>query len=308
MPDSLAPPPADNSPWAELFSDFRRHLALERAYSKNTAYAYSLDTREFLDWCARSGTDPVTVSPKNLEDYILQLKTQKKLAARSLFRKMESLKSFYRYLAVERKITVLPTRKFKMPHMPARLPQWLTQAEMAKLLSYPAEGFAMLRTAAIVEFFYASGIRISELLGLRLESLNMEQGWVLVQGKGGKERMVPVHERALQRLRRYLEARSQRFGGRNPGSEIFLNKFGRKLSRVQAWKDVAALGRLAELERKLHPHLFRHTFASHLLQGGADLRSLQDLRGHASLATTQIYTHLERADLKRLHEKFHPRS
>ncbi|MFA5161590.1 MAG: site-specific tyrosine recombinase/integron integrase [Elusimicrobiales bacterium] len=288
-----------------LLNDFRRHLALERAYSPNTIDAYRRDARDFLLWCGDS--DPASLSPRRLEEYLWQLRSRGRLSARSVFRKMESIRAFYRYLAVEGKIVRDPTGRFKMPHLPATIPHWLTRGEMQKLLSFPADDFHSLRTRAIVELFYAGGARISELINLPLESLDAERGWILLRGKGGKERMVPVHARALAAVAAYLRARAERFSGKSCGSEIFLNKSGRKLSRVQVWKDIAALGRAAGLEKKIHPHLFRHTFATHLLEGGADLRSLQEMLGHSSLSTTQIYTHLDRSDLKRLRDKYHPR-
>ena len=297
-----------SAPWSADLDDFMRHLALERAYAQNTYSAYARDVRDFLRWCAGTGVQSAAAPPEKLEEYLWSLKASKHIAPRSIFRKMEALKAFYRYLAVEGKLSQDPTRNFKMPHLPALIPHWLSVEEMAKLLSCQPRDFHTLRTIAVVELFYASGIRISELLGLQLESLNLEQGWILVRGKGGKERMVPVHKRALRTLANYLQERNRHFAGKDTSSEVFLNKFGRRLSRVQVWKDINALGRFAGLERKLHPHLFRHTFASHLLQGGADLRSLQEMLGHSSLSTTQIYTHLERSDLKRLHEKYHPDS
>jgi len=178
---------------------------------------------------------------------------------------------------------------------------------MEQLLAYPAgKSFAGARAAAAVELFYAAGIRVSELLSLRLESVNFQQGWLRVFGKGAKERLVPVNPAALARLREYLTAREFKFGGRAVSEELFLNRDGGKLSRVMMWKDIVALGRAAGVEIKPHPHLFRHTFASHLVQGGADLRAVQEMLGHASLNTTQIYAHVDKGGVKRAHEKFHP--
>ncbi|MCX5782894.1 MAG: tyrosine-type recombinase/integrase, partial [Elusimicrobia bacterium] len=151
------------------------------------------------------------------------------------------------------------------------------------------------------------GIRVSELAGLRPESVNFEQGWIMVYGKGGKERIVPVNSKACEKLKKYLSARAEKFAGKETDSEMFVNRAGKKISRVQIWKDMAKLGVLARIERKLHPHLFRHTFASHMLLGGADLRSLQEMLGHANLNTTQIYTALEKKDIKDRHSKYHPR-
>ena len=187
------------------------------------------------------------------------------------------------------------------------MPKFLSRRDIDKLLSYPArDNFVRMRTVAAIELLYASGLRVSELLSLRLESVNLQQGWLRVLGKGAKERLVPVHRAALDTLGGYMELRQAKFGGAGipAGAEIFLNRLGRKLSRVQLWKDVLKLGKEADVE--VHPHLFRHTFASHLVQAGADLRSVQEMLGHASLNTTQIYSHVEKSGVKAAHEKFHP--
>ena len=157
----------------------------------------------------------------------------------------------------------------------------------------------------MLELLYASGLRVSELVSLKTEAANLQDGWVRVVGKGNKERMVPVHARALAAVRAYLAERERRF--KNPAAEMFLGRTGRKLSRTQFWRRLRELGTRAGIKQKLHPHLLRHTFATHLLQGGADLRSVQEMLGHADLATTQIYTHLDASALKAAHAKHHPR-
>jgi integrase/recombinase XerD len=158
----------------------------------------------------------------------------------------------------------------------------------------------------MLELLYACGMRVSELVGLRSEMINLQDGWVRVLGKGSKERLIPIHKRAAGLLGRYLLVRNRRFPER-PEPEAFVGRSGKRLSRIQFWRDLAALAKAAGLRRAVHPHLLRHTFATHLLQGGADLRSVQELLGHASLATTQIYTHLDPSELQKAHDKFHPR-
>lgn len=178
---------------------------------------------------------------------------------------------------------------------------------MDKLFSVPVDGtFESARSRTMLEVLYASGMRVSELLFLKVDALNLDDGWVRVFGKGSKERLIPIHQRAVSVLRQYLSLRRAKFQDK-AGAELFVNRSGRKLSRAQFWRDLRALGKRAGLSQDLHPHLLRHTFATHLLQGGADLRSVQEMLGHASLATTQIYTHLERSALKGAHRKFHPR-
>lgn len=290
-----------------LLEDFANHLSFERQLSRNTVSSYTSDVEHFFEYCDANEILPQDASANFLDQYNYQLKNVEGLAASSVFRKMEAVKSFYRFLMIEEKIQDDPTRFIKSPKLAQSLPEQLTREEMDKLLSYPAEKLDEVRTLTIVELLYAAGLRVSELLGLRLENINTDEGWVLVFGKGGKQRFVPIHSACCKRLKDYLAFRAAHFAGKAVDSEVFLNNRGKKLSRVSVWKDLAALGRKANISRPLHPHLFRHTFASHLLQGGADLRSLQEMLGHANLTTTQIYTHLDVTDLKNKHKKYHPR-
>jgi len=208
----------------------------------------------------------------------LNLKSDKELKETSIFRKMEALRAFYRFQAAEERLKEDPTRSFRSPHLPKRLPSFLTLDEIDALFQVPAgRDFKLLRAKTVLELLYATGMRASELLGLRPEYVNLHEGWVRVFGKGSKERMIPLHERAGAVMRRYLELREQRFGGKGPDPEVFLNRSGKALSRVQLWRDLRDLGRKAGLTRALHPHLLRHTFATHLIQGGADARSLQEM-------------------------------
>jgi integrase/recombinase XerD len=221
---------------------------------------------------------------------------------------MEAIRAFYRFQAAEERIPDDPTRNFKSPHLPERLPKYLTLDEMERLLRATGkETFNEARAQTMLELLYATGMRASELLSLRPEYVNLQEGWVRVLGKGSKERMIPMHLAARRRLVRYMELRRQRFEGRPAAPEVFVSRSGRALSRVQLWRDLRSLGRRAGLSRDLHPHLVRHTFATHLLTGGADARSLQELLGHASISTTQIYSHLDRSEIKAAHKKYHPR-
>lgn len=290
-----------------LLEDYKNHLTFERQLAKNTVQSYGADVESYLEYCIANEIRPEAAQPEFLDQYNYQLRVVEGLAPSSVFRKMEAVKSFYRFLMVEEKIKEDPTRFLKSPKLSQKIPTQLTREEMERLLSYPAQTLAEVRTVTIVELLYAAGLRVSELISLRLENVNIEDGWVLAFGKGSKQRVVPIHEAACARLKRYLAMREESFTGKEVSSELFLNKNGKKLSRVSVWKDLADLGRKAGISQKLHPHLFRHTFASHLLQGGADLRSLQEMLGHANLTTTQIYTHLDVTDLKNKHKKFHPR-
>lgn len=290
-----------------LLEDFKNHLTFERQLSPNTQKAYVADVSHYFEYCAANELSPDKVPPQFLDSYTYQLKQNEKLSILSVFRKQEAVKCFYKFLLIEGKIQEDPTRFLKSPKLPQALPEQLSREEMERLLSYPAEKFDEIRTLTIVELLYASGLRVSELINLNLENVNTEEGWVLAFGKGGKQRFVPLHPACCQRLKYYLSVREAHFASKIVGSELFLNNRGTKISRISVWKDLAVLGRKAGISQPLHPHLFRHTFASHLLQGGADLRSLQEMLGHANLTTTQIYTHLDVGDLKDKHKKYHPR-
>lgn len=293
--------------FAPLAAEFYRYLTLERGLSRNTCLAYAGDLGAFLEYCEALKSDPLKADSHSVEEYLWTLKADKKLKSSSIFRKTEALRSFYRFLMLDGKLSADPTRNFKAPRMAQRVPKFLSGRDMEKLLTYPArDNFARMRTVAAVELLYAAGLRISELLGLRLEAVNIQQGWMRVFGKGAKERIVPVHQAALGTLKKYMDLRQAKFGGRPAAAEIFVNRSGKKISRVQLWKDILKLGKEADVAIAVHPHLFRHTFASHLVQAGADLRSVQEMLGHASLNNTQIYAHVEKSGVKAAHEKFHP--
>jgi len=280
---------------------------VERGLSRNTVLAYASDLEQFLSYCDKRGQNPLALVRSGLEDYLWELKSKQDLEATTLFRKIEALRSFYAFQTAERRLDSNPAQELRTPRRPSRLPEFLAAEEVDRLLRVPAgPSYEMLRAHTMLELLYATGMRASEILALKPDSFNFEDGWVRVVGKGAKERLIPVHERARAALRRFLLLRQKRFP-RTTDGEVFLNRSGRRLSRAQFWRDLKTLARRAGLENRLHPHILRHTFATHLLQGGADLRSVQEMLGHSSLSTTQIYTHLEKSGLKESHRRHHPR-
>jgi integrase/recombinase XerD len=296
MTDAVRPP---------LLEEFTRYLSLERGLSARTVSAYSSDVGAFLAWAKDKNIDPASAGKNILDDFLWDEK-ERGLAATSLYRKVEALKSFFAYQAIEGRLPENPAENLKGPRTPKRLPKYLSKADAARLLAAPnGSSYEDVRERALLEVLYAAGLRVSELLGLKPESVNLQEGWVRVLGKGAKERMVPIHPRAVSALKVYLAVRERHF--KNPGPEMFLGRSGRGLSRVQFWRVLRALGERAGLKTPIHPHLLRHTFATHMLAGGADLRSVQEMLGHADLSTTQIYTHLDAAALKSAHAKHHPR-
>jgi integrase/recombinase XerD len=290
---------------AARLEEYARYLSLERGLSPRTVSAYRSDIGAFFAWAQERKLDARKAQRTDLDDF-LWAQRERGLKPASLFRKVESLKSYFAFETLEERLPESPAETLRTPRIPARLPKYLTKDEAARLLAAPSTAeYEDIRDRAMLELLYASGLRVSELVSLKPESANLQDGWVKVLGKGNKERMVPVHPRALAAVRGYLAERERRF--KSPAAELFLGRTGRKLSRVQFWRRLRALGARAGIKQRLHPHLLRHTFATHLLQGGADLRSVQEMLGHADLATTQIYTHLDASALKAAHAKHHPR-
>ncbi|MDE2511203.1 MAG: tyrosine recombinase XerD [Elusimicrobia bacterium] len=287
-----------------LLEEYTRYLSLERGLSPRTVTAYATDVGHFLAWANEEKIDPRSLSKSALDDFLWHEK-ERGLGAASLGRRVNALKSFFMYLAVEANLPENPAEHLKGPRMPKRLPKFLSQRDAQRLLAAPnGVTYLDVRDRAMLELLYAAGLRVSELVALKPEGVNLQEGWVRVLGKGAKERMVPVHPRALSALKLYLSERERRF--KAPAPELFLGRTGKKLSREQFWRILRGLGKRAGLN-DVHPHLLRHTFATHLLAGGADLRSVQEMLGHADLSTTQIYTHLDSAALKSAHAKHHPR-
>jgi len=295
----------DEKDSAARLDEYSRYLTLERGLSARTVSAYRSDISAFFVWARANKLEPRKAQRSDLDDY-LWTQRERGLKPASLFRKVESLKSYYAFETLEDNLPESPAETLRTPRIPARLPKYLSKDEAARLLAAPNTAeYEDVRDRAMLELLYASGLRVSELVSVRTEGINLQDGWIRVVGKGNKERMVPVHARALATVRGYLTQREARF--KNPPAELFLGRTGKKLSRVQFWRRLRELGVRAGIKTRLYPHLLRHTFATHLLQGGADLRSVQEMLGHADLATTQIYTHLDASALKAAHAKHHPR-
>jgi integrase/recombinase XerD len=288
-----------------LLEEYVRYLSLERGLSPRTVSAYASDVGSFLAWAEGKRVDPRRAAKNALDDFLWDEKTRG-LGAASLGRKVNALKSFFTYQAIEGNLPENPAENLRGPRKPKRLPKFLSQRDAERLLAAPeGTAYADVRDRAMLELLYAAGLRVTELVALKPEAVNLQEGWVRVLGKGAKERLVPVHPRALAALKLYLLEREKRF--KTPAPELFLGRAGRRLSREQFWRTLSALGRRAGLRAAVYPHLLRHTFATHLLEGGADLRSVQEMLGHADLSTTQIYTHLDASALKTAHSKHHPR-
>jgi len=287
-----------------LFLDY---LSVEKGLSANTLLSYSRDLRKFFLFLDMQKTDWARADESVLTLFIHR-QSQAGLQARSQARLISALRSFYRFLLLDGLVPRDPTADLTSPKTWLSLPKFLTVDEAARLVLQPDErDLHGLRDRAMLEVLYATGMRVSELVQLRPNDVNLDAGHVILRGKGGKERVVPLGRAAAALTRRYLEeARPQL--QKKPAEALFLTQLGQQFTRQGIWKMLRQYARKAGLEAKISPHILRHSFATHLLERGADLRSVQLMLGHSQITTTQIYTHVSRERLRQVYEKYHPRA
>ena len=292
---------------------FVSYLALERGLGENTVSAYRTDLIEFCDFCeARGVTDPARIDRELVLDFLGERQETCGELPATLARKLVSVKLFCRFLAEEKVIARDPAAIMESPRLWKYLPDFLSSDEVERLLNvYPARGNAahLVRNRAIMELLYASGLRVSEAAALELSGVDFEEATVRVTGKGRKTRIVPVGAPALRVLHYYTIHSRPVLAEKHPGaSELFLSVHGRALNREWIWAMVKNAALEAGIAKNIHPHTLRHSFASHLLANGADLRVIQEMLGHADLRTTEIYTHVAKDRLQSIHRQFHPRA
>lgn len=297
----------------DLTLEFMAYLELERGLSRHTLEAYRSDLQQYGAFLARIGRDPIMATPSDLGAFVSELATgsdgRPPMAPATLQRKIACLRSFYRHLRREQLIEHDPTAQLRSPRTRGRLPKVLSRDEVSRLLEQPRGGSpAALRDRALLETMYACGLRASEATGLGLSELDLEAGVLRSTGKGSKERLVPVGGKAIESLSAYLTRGRPRLVGLREEQRVFVNARGGPLSRQGLYKIIQGHARSAGLEGRMSPHTLRHTFATHLLAGGCDLRSLQEMLGHADIATTQIYTHLSAERLRDVYFDAHPRA
>jgi integrase/recombinase XerD len=297
----------------DLTLEFLGTLELERGLSRNTLEAYRSDLQQYGLFLGRRGRDPLEVQPADLSAFVSELADghdgKPPLAPATLQRKIACLRSFYRHLRREQIIRHDPTAELRPPRSRGRLPKVLSRDEVNRLLSQPRGASpAAQRDRALLETMYACGLRASEAITLELSELDLDGGMLRAHGKGSKERLVPVGRTALQALGMYLDQGRPRLVGIRDETHVFVNLRGSGLSRQGLYRIVQGHARSAGLERRMSPHTLRHTFATHLLAGGCDLRSLQEMLGHADIGTTQIYTHLSADRLRDVYFDAHPRA
>jgi integrase/recombinase XerD len=311
----VAPPPprAPAQPFEHLVLDFLAYLEFERGLSRNTLDAYRSDLLQLGAHLQRTGADALTAGHAELAEFVATLAAggpdRPPVAPATLQRKVACLRSFYRHLRRQDLIVDDPTVHLRAPRQGRRLPQVLTRGEVARLLEQPkGTEPAALRDRALLEVMYACGLRASEAIGLELHDVDLDDGILRARGKGSKERLVPIGSEASRALALYLSRGRTRLVGDRMEARLFVNHRGSGLTRQGLYKIVQRHARSAGLEQKMSPHTLRHTFATHLLAGGCDLRSLQEMLGHADIATTQVYTHLSAERLKDVYFDAHPRA
>jgi len=294
---------------AAAISSFLTHIRVEKGLSSNTVSAYRRDMTKFAEFAHKRKLALGSISRDDLVDFLAGLYRQK-LESKSVARHLVSLRSLFRFAQIQGLIPADPSMNLESPKIRRALPGYLRLEEVERLLAQPDERTPLgLRDRAMLEVLYSAGLRVSELVGLRVSDLDTKVGCVRCIGKGDKERIVPVGKKALSMVEKYLRNARPRLIGKAPGSPtLFVNRRGRALSRVGVWKILSAYGRRAGLRMALTPHMLRHSFATHLLERGADLRSVQLMLGHADISTTQIYTHVVEERLKQIYKAHHPRA
>lgn len=287
---------------------FLNYLLVEKGLAKNSLDSYGRDMVRYLDFLEGRGcVDPSGVRSVDVADFLASLK-ERGLAPRSRARALSSVRMFHRFLLVEGYAEVNPTAIIEAPKTVAKLPQVLTGREVEALLAAPGDDSNIdIRDRAMLELLYATGLRVSELVGLGLRDVNVTAGYLMAFGKGGKERLVPMGESACAAVSRYLSDTRPAMDRDGANRHLFLTRLGDGMTRQAFWNIIKKRALEAGVRKNISPHTLRHSFATHLLENGADLRSVQTMLGHADLSTTQIYTHVTRERLKRLHEQFHPR-
>ncbi len=292
-----------------FIDQFLIYLAAERGLSTNYQLSVRHSLETFAKWLGQTGiAQPDQVEPQHFTDYLAWRK-RSGLAAASIKLEAVALRIFFRFLLARNILTSNPAENLSIPRVERYLPETLNVSAMTRLLESVSSADPLgLRDRAMLELLYASGLRVSELCSVRLEGLDLEEGLIRVTGKGNKTRLVPVGLPAQEAITRYLEIERPKLVSRRSGAEVFLSARGRKLTPQRVWQLIKRYAARAGLEANVYPHLFRHSFATHLLAGGADLRIIQELLGHADISTTQVYTHVDSSRLKAVHQKFHPRA
>lgn len=287
----------------ELVEEFLRYLLIDKGYSSNTIASYKIDLEKFLEYNKGKNIDNITNS--DLKEYVKWL-NKENLNEKSISRNISCLKSFYKFLVIEKYVKNNPSDLISIPKIKKSLPKTLTEEEVIKLLDIDLTDNFSYRNKAMLEVMYATGLRVSELVNLKLQDVDLSQDLVRTFGKGSKERVIPIGEYAREYLEKYIYEYRASMLKRTNNEYLFLNNHGNKMTRQGFFKIIKKIAKEKGIDKELSPHTLRHSFATHLLKYGADLRTIQELLGHSDISTTQIYTYISNEELKKNYEDFHP--
>jgi len=283
-------------------------LSVERGLAGNTILAYRRDLNQYKEYLTAQKIQQADQVTKDMITSYMRKQKESGLSAVSISRSLSAIKMFHRFLVRERLASQDPTSLLDTPKLWKRIPEVLSSQEMETMIKVSrGRGCQEVRDNAILELLYASGMRVSELVDLKLENVNTEVGFVRCIGKGRKERIIPIGKKAQEAVEKYLERGRVALVKSNITSAFFVSRLGKKLSRQSVWKLIKRYAQKARIKKEIKPHTIRHSFATHLLEHGADLRSVQEMLGHSDISTTQIYTHVDKERLKTIHKQFHPR-
>lgn len=293
----------------QLLDQFLNYLTVERGLSPNTLDSYSRDLIKYLDYLSTKGIKDISkTSDLTIISFIATLKNGG-LSNRSVARNLTSIRMFYKFLTEDHHINDNPTLNIETPKRELRLPQVLSIEEVDVLLQQPDSSTSLgLRDAAFLELLYATGLRASEIISLALNDINLEAGYLIASGKGSKERLIPIGEVAQNMIKKYLKNSRPTLLKNKQSHHLFTTRSGKSMTRQGFWKLIKKYALAAGIRKKITPHTLRHSFATHLLERGADLRSVQMMLGHSDISSTQIYTHVTTERLKKIHNQYHPRS
>ncbi|MFZ4525355.1 MAG: site-specific tyrosine recombinase XerD [Chlorobium sp.] len=296
--------------YQRALESFLSYMLVERNFSANTRESYNNDLKRYLLFMQQNSRSLETITTPHIEEFITELYTIG-LEASSMARNISAIRSLHKFLVNERTLNVNPAENLHQPKQARYLPNVLTVDETMRLLEAPQALIPpnkyVLRDKAMLELLYATGVRASELINIQQQNLYLDAGFIRIFGKGSKERLVPVGNSAIAWVKRYQTELRLSLAQQNSDDYLFLNARGIKLTRMALFAMVRKYAVIAGIEKSISPHTFRHTFATHLLEGGADLRAVQEMLGHSSIVTTQIYTHIDRSFIKEVHKTFHPR-
>jgi integrase/recombinase XerD len=290
----------------DLLNKYLEYLSVEKGLARNSVESYKRDLRKYFYFMKAARPDDITRS--DVVSFHAHLSSEG-IAAPSVARSLAAVRGFHKYLLIDKLANTDPTVNIETPKGWKRLPKSLSPVDVDSLLGQPDPSTPLgLRDKAMLELLYATGLRASELVGLTLKELNLERGYLVVMGKGSKERVVPLGEEAAEAVQRYLDHGRAALLGHKNSDHLFISSKRRGITRQMFWERIKFYAQKSGLEKSISPHTLRHSFATHLLDNGADLRAVQAMLGHSDISTTQIYTHVSRERLKKIHEKYHPRS